>query len=453
MEQTPLLDALLHFSEENGLRMHMPGHKGKALPMEGKIKSVAQIDYTELGPTGNLFDGDGTIRAAEDLWAKTLGMEQCLFLTGGSTEGLHAALTAACRPGEEILLDRNCHRAVFNSAALLDLRPVYLLRTWREDMGILDAVTPETVENAMKTHPNVKTVCITSPTYYGVLSNIPEISRVVKAHGGKLIVDGAHGPHLFFLGETGLNAADLLVLSAHKTLPAMGQTALLMANGFSHQNLRRAAALYGSSSPSYVMMASLDAARAYLCGEGTEKYRKTAEAVASLREKFPSVKSEGGLKLDPTRLVLLAKDGFAAAKALEREGVWPEMADRGHVVLILTCEDGEEELARLEKALTKCENHWGKSEQADVGLPPEGVQNMTLRAARFSPVETVRLRNAEGRTAAEQIAPYPPGVPVVAPGEEITKKALAYLAKVGYNMEQEIEAVREFPFGEREEPV
>ena len=453
MVQTPLLDALLHFSEENGLRMHMPGHKGKPLPMEGRLKSMAQIDYTELGPTGNLFDGDGAIRAAEDLWAETLGMEECLFLTGGSTEGLHAALTAACRPGEEILLDRNCHRAVFNSAALLDLRPVYLPRKWREKADILDAVTPETVENAMKAHPNVKTICITSPTYYGMLSNIPEISRVVKAHGGKLIVDGAHGPHLFFLGETGLNRADLLVLSAHKTLPAMGQTALLLANGFPHKALRRAAALYGSSSPSYVMMASLDAARAYLCGEGAEKYRKAAEAVARLREKFPSVKPEVGLQLDPTRLTLLAKDGFAAARALEQEGIWPEMADRGHVVLILTCEDGEEELARLEQALTKCRAYWGKSEQADVGLPPEGVQKMTLRAARFSPVEAVRLKDAEGRTAAEQIAPYPPGVPVVAPGEEITKKALAYLEKVGYNMEQEIEAVREFPFGEREEPV
>ena len=439
--KTPLWDCLHGFAQKGGLRMHMPGHKGKGLSpvlWEG----LAEIDYTELPPTGNLFEGDGAIRAAEDLWSAHAGMEQCLFLTGGSTEGIHAALTLTCPPGSAVLLDRGCHRAVFNAAALLDLRPVFLPRPWLEQEAVPGPISSEEVETLLASHPEIKTVCITSPNYYGVLCDIPAISSVVHRYGGKLVVDGAHGPHLFALGERGAAAADVLVLSAHKTLPALGQSALLLSNGFAHEDLRRAAALYGSSSPSYPMMASMDAARAWLEGEGGAAYRFAAEQVKRLRQKFPAVAGRPGLMLDPTRLTLMAKDGFAACRALEELGVWPEMADRGHVVCILTGMDSGEDFARLEQALAACAPHWGSRERAcAVPPPPEPETVLTPRKARFSPWEKAVLEQAEGRISAEQIAPYPPGVPVIAPGERITKKALAYLRKVGYNMEQEIPVV------------
>ena len=434
MEKTPLYHALTSFAAQNPLRMHMPGHKGRPLP---GLDSLAALDFTELPPTGNLFDGGGAIGAAEGLWAEVFHMDSCLFLTGGSTQGMLTALTLACRPGETVLLDRASHRAAYNALALLDLRPVYLERPWLARAGTAGPISPEMAARQLEAHPEIKTLCITSPTYYGVLSDIPALARLMEARGGTLVVDGAHGAHLPFLGEYGLSAAHLLVVSAHKTLPALGQSALLFSNGaFSHADLRRAGSIYGSSSPSYAMMAALDLCRAHMLEGGGEAYRRTAAAVAALRGRFPALTEEDA-PLDPTRLVLCSPDGFAAQAALEEQGVWPEMADRGHVVLIPTCADTPADLARLEGAL----------EQAALGpcpampappAPPEAV--LTPRQALFAPRHTLPLEQTEGMVAACQVAPYPPGVPVVAPGERLDKKSIAYLKQIGYNTLEEVSA-------------
>ena len=429
MENTPLYTALRDFAAQNPLRMHMPGHKGKALPGP-ELAGYAAIDFTELPPTGNLFDGGGAIGAAEELWAEVFRMKSCLFLTGGSTQGVLAALTLACPPGSEVLLDRGCHRSAFHAMALLDLRPVYVPRPWLADGAVTGPISPTDVENLLKSHPNIKALCITSPTYYGVLSDLPALAEVIHRHGGILVVDGAHGAHLPFLGLDHFSAADLAVVSAHKTLPAPGQSALLLAGErFSHADLRRAGSIYGSSSPSYPMMAALDLCRAHMLEEGAETYKRTAEEVAALRHHFPAL-TEGHASLDPTRLTLLSPDGFGAQEELEGLGVWPEMADRGHVVLIPTCADTPEDFAQLHRAL----------EQVELGPcptfppPPElPEQVLTPRQALFSPGKDHPLDRAEGQIAAAPIAPYPPGVPVVAPGERIEKKSIAYLDRIGYN--------------------
>lgn len=348
MGSTPLYDALRAFAAQRPLRMHMPGHKGKSLPAP-ELAAIAAIDFTELPPTGDLFSGGGAIGAAEALWAKVFHMASCLFLTGGSTQGVHAALALACKPGETVLLDRGSHRSAYNALALLDLKPVYLERPWLASEGITGPISPSSVAQALEEHPEAKTLCITSPTYYGVLSDLPALAELMHRRGGVLVVDGAHGAHLPFLGNDHLSAADLVVTSAHKTLPALGQSALLLAGErFPHAGLRRAASLYGSSSPSYPMMACLDLCRAWMEEEGAAAYRAAARQVAALRRDYPSV---SGPALDPARLVLRAPDGFAAQAALEGMGVWPEMADAGHVVFIPTCADTEEDFARLRAAL------------------------------------------------------------------------------------------------------
>ena len=239
----PLYDALRALAGSHPLRMHMPGHKGRPLPIP-ELGDYAALDFTELPPTGDLYAGGGPIGAAQDLWARAFGMAQCLFLTGGSTQGVLSALTLACRPGEGILLDRGCHRSAYNALALLDLHPVYLYRAALPDTDILGPITPEQVAQALACHPEIKTVCITSPTYYGVLSDIPALAACCHAHGARLVVDAAHGAHLPFLGNRDLARADLAVVSAHKTLSAPGQSALLLAGAdFSHAELRRAASL------------------------------------------------------------------------------------------------------------------------------------------------------------------------------------------------------------------
>jgi len=338
-------------------------------------------------------------------------------------------------------MDRGCHRAAFNALALLDLEPVWLERPWLKAENLAGPISPGDVEKALEQEPNIKTVCITSPTYAGVLSNIGAISRIVHAHGGKLFVDGAHGAHLPFLGLEPFWGADAVVVSAHKTLPAMGQSALLFTSGFEPDRVRQMASIFGTSSPSYPMMASLDVVRDWMVKWGTEKYQRTAVQVAQLRSRFPSLRPGHGLSLDPTRLVLKVKDGPAFAKALGERGIVVEMEDGGHVVLICTCQDGEVTFRWLTEALEALRDQMGDC--PPIPAPPLPERVLSPRESFFAPSKVWPLELSEGEIAACQIAPYPPGVPVVAPGERISKKELAYLRNIGYNMLSEIRVVSE----------
>ena len=426
----PLYDSLRALAAQGPLRLDMPGHHGSPFP--GDFPWPSELDFTENGSTGDLFGNEpDAIQEAERLWAERFGFDSCLFLTGGSTQGVHTGLALLAGQGSAIALDRGSHRSAYHALALLDLTPHFLPRPWLESEGVTGPISPETVAETLVRHPEIKTVCITSPTYYGVLSDIPTLAEVCHALGAKLMVDGAHGAHLPFLGCKDYQAADVVVMSAHKTLPAPGQTALLFANGFSLAELQRWGSVYGSSSPSYVLMSALDAVRDYMEGEGTALYRQTARLVDGLRQRWPSLRPRDSLRLDPTRLTLHSSDGFALTDALRKQGVYCEMADRGHVVCILTCADGKTELSRLERALTETAL---TGSSAAFPSPPETPRAArTPRQALFASRETIPLTGSAGRISACQIAPYPPGVPVIAPGELIEKKHLAYLTEIGYN--------------------
>lgn len=437
---TPLYDALREYAQKDPARFHMPGHKGKFLPAP-ELMGLAPIDVTELSPTGNLYAAGEPFDEAQRLWAELFGFDCCQFLTGGSTMGIHIGLALCAKPGEKVLMDRGCHRAAFNALALLDLEPTYLERPWLSSENLIGPISPGDVEKALEEHPDIKTVCITSPTYAGVLSDIGAISRIVHAHGGKLFVDGAHGAHLPFLGLDPFQGADAVTVSAHKTLPAMGQSALLFVNGVDPDRVRRTASIFGSSSPSYPMLASMDLARDWLLGEGWYEYRRTACRVFEFRQAFPSLRDRPGLSLDPCRLTLKVKDGPAFARALEERGIFPEMEDGGHVVLICTAQDSDGDLYRLELALVELRERMGDCKP--IPAPPLPERASSPRAALFAPSEPRPLWDCEGEISACQIAPYPPGVPVVAPGERISKKELAYLEKIGYNMLSEVRVISE----------
>lgn len=435
---TPLYDALKEYAQKNPARFHMPGHKGKFLPAP-ELAGLAPIDLTELLPTGNLYEAGEPFDSAQRLWAELFGFDFCQFLTGGSTMGIHAGLALCAGPGEKALVDRGCHRAVFNALAMLDLEPVWLERPWLDSENMIGPISPGQVEKMLDQHSDIKTVCITSPTYAGVLSDVEAISQIVHARGGTLFVDGAHGAHLPFLGVDPFRGADAAAVSAHKTLPAMGQSALLFVNGMDPDRVRRTASIFGSSSPSYPMLASMDLARDWLLGKGRWEYRRTACRVFEFRQAFPSLKD--GLSLDPCRLTLKVKDGLAFARALEERGIFPEMEDGGHVVLICSAQDSDGDLYRLEGALVELRERMG--ECAPIPAPPLPERVSSPRAALFAPGVLRTLRDCEGEVSACQIAPYPPGVPVVAPGERITKKELAYLEKIGYNMLSEVRVISE----------
>jgi len=355
--------------------------------------------------------------------------------------GIHTGLALCCQPGNKVLVDRGCHRAVFHALALLDLEPVYLERPWLMEENLIGPIFPGDVEKALEQDPDIKTVCITSPTYAGMLSNIRDISRIIHAHGGKLFVDGAHGAHLPFLGLAPFWGADTVVVSAHKTLPAMGQSALLFVNGFEADRVRQMASVFGTSSPSYPMMASLDVVRDWMVRWGAEKYQRTAVQVAELRNTFPSLTDRlyHRFSLDPIRFVLKVKDGSAFAKALEEQNIFSEMQDGGHVVFICTAQDSDADFDHLKRVLEELRDQMGNC--PPIPATPLPKRALSPRQALFAPSRLRSLEDCEGEVAASVIAPYPPGVPVVAPGEQISKKELAYLQDIGYNMQSEVRVV------------
>lgn len=430
-DQTPLYNALQRFAAETPLRMHMPGHKGAPLP--GLPAFPTGIDFTELPPTGNLYEPGGPIAQAERLWAAFWGMDECLFLTGGSTQGIHTALHCAAQAGGSVLADRVSHRSVHTGLALLGAEVHWLERTPLPRGDTAGPLTPEQVEDGLGRYPDVKTVAVTSPTYYGVLSDIAKIAAVCHKHGAKLVVDGAHGAHLPLLGDNPYRGADLVVVSAHKTLRAPGQSALLFANGAALEALQASSRLFATSSPSYVLMAALDCLRPWCQGEGGVRCRETAEAVKALRRDYPAL-TDDDASLDPCRLTLHVADGEGLNCRLMELGVYAEMADKRHVVFILTDADGQVEVARLRRALDALGLRGASRPQgAFCPPPPLPEQACSLRKALFAPKETVPWARAAGRVAAEALEPYPPGVPVAAPGERLSKKVLAYLEQMGYN--------------------
>ena len=448
---TPLLDALRQRDARDSARFHTPGHAGRAV-IEGWEKLCA-LDFTELSDTGNLYTdrADGPIRAAERLFAKAYSAEDCLFLTGGATQGILSLLSAFAKPGDTVALDRNCHYSVHNALALLDLHPVWVQAPLLEPFHITTDLPPVAMDSALTAHPEAVCALITSPTYYGVLSDLSGLSRVCRAHGVPLLVDAAHGAHLPFLDgfdapiSSGVAAA---VLSAHKTLPALGQAAfLLTGDSCSVALLRHRAALFGSSSPSYLLMASMDAARAYMETEGQASLRETSDFANKIRQSTQNylgylprplhssfLTPPSSFTIDPLRLCLYVGNGFAVAARLEREfGVVCEMADARNVVFLLSALTTRDECDRLEAALRKIlvdlPAALSPTTSPPVALP---VMCGKPRQALFDRRDTRLWSDCLGLIAAEPVNLYPPGAPLVARGERIGEEELSILAEADF---------------------
>ena len=405
--KTPLYSALLEYSETNPVRFHMPGHKGNPL-YSGIWGDIAALDVTELPQTGDLYrEESGAIREAERLLAKTYGAKSAVFLTGGSTQGVFAMLASNTSPGNTILVDRLCHYSVASAMALLDLHPVYIYRNITN--GIASPVDPAEVGRLLT--PDIKTVLLTSPTYNGVCSNLKSIYDTCESNGTKLLLDAAHGAHLPFVpGFYDYFRFHHAVMSAHKTLPALGQAAFLLTSDA--EPLRRAAMLTGTSSPSYPIMASIDLARAFLDERGMEQGRLLYETVINSGNDYTL------LSRDPLRITVKV-ECFADVNIV------PEMSVSGMSVFIISLYDSVDAVRALFSAVSKC---GGAPFNGKSSRMPHAKAAMTLRQAMFSPDKiTLAAKNAVGRVAAEPIAPFPPGVPLLMPGEIFEEEHLEYV--------------------------
>lgn len=460
-DEPTLMDALLRFGRQDAARFHIPGHKGnsKLLPMFGRY---AEVDFTELEPTGNLYEGTGPIAAAEKRMAAAVGAPQSFFITGGSTQGICAALSAvyAGKKRRGLLCARNCHKSVYHAIAALRLTPYYVYPPVDEDFGVACGIDAESALRVLDDHPDIEAAIVTSPTYYGMMTDIPRVAAKLRERGKLLIVDEAHGAHLPYMeGSAGAVAmgAQLSVCSMHKTLPSPGQTALLCASQeWEPMEIRYHLSLYGTSSPSYPLMAAMDACRAYMEKEGRAAYAAAAAATEQMEKTinksgpFRALTAQNRQK-DPLRLVIhtanAGMDGRAAAAKLASDyGIYVEMADPANIVLVVTGADLPENMKRLAEGIAGLEKYTITGYTKNRTIPMEfrpPVQAYTPGEAADKEAEFIRLGDAYSRIAAQTLAPYPPGIPVAVPGERLDDEHLACLLHNGFSPESRIRCIKQ----------
>ncbi len=438
----PLYDALRALCQKKTIRFHMPGHKGQ--PVLPDFSPILPLDFTEIYETGNLYTGEGPIRLAEEQAARFYHTTDCHFLTGGSSQGIHAMLYAAAGCGGSVLFDRNCHKSCAHAAAMLDLTPTFVFPEILEPYGIPALLDPCAIDAALKQSPQIQTVLITSPNYYGICQDIPAIASICHTHGAKLVVDAAHGAHFPAVGLPSpiQQGADLAVLSAHKTLYAMGQAAMILSNGtIDGEKLREGAALFGTSSPSYAILASLDLARDLL--EQDDSYQRTAQAVKQLKVRLSQTRFlplSAGISLDPCRLTISTAGTNLSGNALSdrlyaRFGIACEMSDLRNLVCIVTPADLPQNLTLLEQALLALSQEVQPFPQPTPLAPlPHPKPVLSVRRAMLGACDALPLSEVRsGMVCARPVTPYPPGVPVLWPGEEITRQHIVFLTNQCYN--------------------
>lgn len=438
---TPIQKMLEDYIRGGMARMHMPGHKG-ILPEP--LAGAAAYDITEIQGADSLFECDGVIRRCEEAFARRYGAKESLISCGGSTLCIQAMLALAAGPGEKVLFFRNIHKAALDAMILLDIRPVWLFP--QDSGGKIGCITPQEVAQSLSRDREIRAVYITSPDYYGQIHDIGGIARACHEAGVPLLVDNAHGAHLKFLEED-LHpmtlGADLCCDSLHKTLPALTGSALLHigSDRFTWAAAKEAMGLFGSTSPSYLMMLSMD----MLTGRFAEIQagtRRAAESCAALRA-LAAYKGLAPMGDDPMKLTLrpkaLGRTGTEFADRLREEGIECEFADEGHVVLMPSMQTPEEDFIRLREAiLLSCR---GVSRQSGEGKLPAGQteasaggrprQAMSPRQAYFAPKEHIPVTQAEGRIYGDIRWPCPPAVPAIMPGEVLDKRLCKIFAASG----------------------
>ncbi len=434
-----------------------PGHRfenGISDELNSRFGSnIFKYDLTETYGLDDLHEAEEAIKDAQELTARLYGAEHSRFLVNGTTCGNEALILAVCRENDEIIVARNCHQSVISGLVLSGARPIYVEPTYDEKFDICAGIGADTISKAIEIHPNARAVFITSPTYYGRLSDIRAIADICHKNNIPLLVDEAHGSHLYFSKQLPVGAlkndADGVVMSFHKTIGSMTQSSVLHINSdlIDIGRVDSALKMLMSSSPSYILMTSLDVARLQMEIEGKQLIDSAVKLSNELRSE---IKHTAGFRLyedeneltDNTRVVFSASElgmsGYSLSDILfENYNICLEMADMLNVVAIVTFGNNEMDIKRLIAAIRDISNkrHSYKGKMSiskqDMSfknffvVSPECI--ISPREAYFAEKETVSLEDACGRISAQSIAPYPPGIPIINPGELISDDAFKTL--------------------------
>ena len=439
-----LLEQLQALAQSDMLPMHMPGHKRNTALAPYLDTLGAALDITEISNFSNLHDPVGALAermtAAAELW----GSKRAWWLVGGSTAGLLSAIDAATNCGDTVLIARSCHKSVYNACMLCRLNPAYIQPAPYQNHSFADAVTPAQVAAALREHPDTRLVVLTSPTYEGLRADITAIAEIVHRHGAILLVDEAHGAHLGLHESFPLSAvtqgADVVVQSLHKTLPSLTQTAMLhlCSDRVDAHELGFRLSVYQTSSPSYLLMASIDSCVQLLTEEKNTLFPQWRSGITGFYE---------GLRLthltmplmdcpyaDPSKLLISTHGtnvtGPQLADILRSQyRIEPEMSTADTVLCMTGLGDTASSLSPLAEALNAIDSTLSFAEPQPSAFAPIPTKAMAMHEAAKQPTECVPLEQAPGRISGDFLWAYPPGIPLVVPGEVMNNALIAYISR------------------------
>ncbi len=457
-----LYDALSAYAEQKVIPMHMPGHKRTAFD----YLVGGSLDITEIDGFDNLHDASGLLHDAMAYAAAVWGSAHSTFSVNGSTGGILAAIhtAASMGRGEKIIVARNCHKSVWHAIELCRLTPVWIMPPTVEEESFFGSVSPGTVETALASNPDACLVVLTSPTYEGVLSDVAAITSAAHRRGVPVLVDEAHGAHLGLGGgfpDGAVRAgADVVVQSLHKTLPSLTQTAIVHIQGnlINYNAVLRSKNIFETSSPSYLLMSSCDGCAHHvaehpelfgLWGDMLDAFRRRTAELQHLRVCTPG--GDSVFAYDKSKLILSVRGtsihGPVLAARLRCRGIEPEMISGDYVLAMTGLGTTAAHLERLAEALFAIDGELVSAPAGSSGLslPPMPEQVMPLHTAVSAPKQLLSLDASEGKIAAGYLWAYPPGIPLIAPGQRISRmllNAIEALRARGVVLHDEIEVIR-----------
>ena len=444
----PIAAAMKKYSADKVLPLHTPGHKQgrgaheflrELLTAEGFRQEVSLMEELD-----DLHAPQSCIKEAQELAAKLWHADETIFFVNGTTSAIQAMIFGTLKAGDLIMIPRNTHRSVISGLILSGAVPIFLPIEFDAEFNLPLNVSVETIELAIKKFPQAKAVLLVSPNYYGVAADLEKISEIVHAAGMILLVDEAHGAHLTFCDELPKSAmesgADLAAQSTHKILGSLTQTSMLMLRKNFSERVRTAASLLQTTSPNQLLLASLDIARLQMELDGREKISKAVELSKKLRAEikkihglntFDAVKN---FALDSTKVTVnvqaLGLTGQEAEKILRHElKVQCELSDAANLLFLITYADDAETISKLVDALKLLPHRPRKNFAPPILLKEISEAEMSPRETFYSPVEVVEPKKSVGRICAEEITFYPPGIPLIMPGEKISAQVVELIER------------------------
>ena len=446
-EDAPIYEALEQFRRMRIVPFDVPGHKrGRGNPELSELLGdrCVNIDVNSMKPLDNLCHPVSVIKAAE-----AFGAAHAFLMVGGTTSAVQSMALACCKKGDKIIMPRNVHRSIINALVLCGARPVYVNPDVDRHLGISLGMKVEQVEQAIRDNPDAVAVFVNNPTYYGICSDLRTIVEAAHSHGMKVLVDEAHGTHFYF-GEsfpvTAMAAgADMASVSMHKSGGSLTQSSLLLVGKDMHPGyVRQIINLTQTTSASYLLLASLDISRRNLALRGREAFARVAELAEYAREEINRiggyyafgdelVNRDSVYAFDPTKLSVHTLDiGLAGIEVYDilrdEYDIQIEFGDLGNMLAYLSIGDRKQEVERLVSALADIKRRYQKDKTGMLSqeyIPPRVV--MTPQESFYAPKEQLPIQEAEGRICSEFVMCYPPGIPVLAPGEEITDEIIDYI--------------------------